>query len=53
MDREVIEIMPLSGSKKDEEIALFQKHLVDELTGIKNSGIIDALIDEEIKNLKK
>lgn len=53
MVKEVIEIMPKSGSKEDIEIALFQKSLVDELAGIKNNGIIDHLIDMELENLLK
>lgn len=51
--KEIIEIMPESSSKEDEEKALMQKLLVDELTGVKDNGIIKKLIDEEFEALKK
>lgn len=53
MDKQVIEIMPKSNSKEDETIALFQKLLVDELTGESDNGIINSLINEELEQLKK
>lgn len=53
MLKEVIEIMPMSSSKKDEDIALLQKYIIDELSGVSDNGIINILIDEELKKLKK
>ena len=53
MVKEVIEIMPMSSSKKDEDTALLQKYIVDELSGVADNGIIKSFIDEEIEKLKK
>lgn len=53
MDKEVIEIMPLTGSKEDEETALLQKRLIDELTGVGDSGAIKEIIDQELKKTLK
>lgn len=49
----IIEIMPETSSKRDEDIAMGQKKLVDEITGLQDNGIIDKLIEEEIKAMLK
>lgn len=53
MDKTIIEIMPESSSKEDEDKALLQKLLIDELMGIKDSGIIENIINDELQMLKK
>ena len=51
MDKTIIEIMPESASKEDEEKALLQKLLIDELMGIKDSGIIKNIINDAFQEL--
>ena len=53
MDKVVIDIMPESASKEDENKALLQKLLIDELMGIKDSGIINNIIDDELEQFIK
>ena len=51
MDKTIIEIMPESSLKEDEEKALLQKLLIDELMGIKDSGIVNNIIDDVFQEL--